>query len=125
MCLNHCLWGFDNLNQPVNSLDLNIDYEINDSCDYVNVDKTLTCEQNNLKCVQINVMGISSKKTEVMHLIDNCLCNDTPDVLLLCETWLMPFSPVLNIPGYETYQRNRVGKKGGRCSNSTGCQIQV
>ena len=61
----------------------------------------------------MNVRGISSKKTEVKHLIDNCLCNDTPDALLLCETWLTPFSPVLSIPGYKMYQRNRTGKKGG------------
>ena len=46
-------------------------------------------------------------------MIDHCLYNDTPDVLLLCETWLTPFSPVLKIPGYETFQRNRIGKKGG------------
>ena len=111
MCLNNCLWGSDNLNLPVNSL--NIDFEMDDSCDYVNVDKTLICDQNSLKCVQMNVRGIASKKTEVKHLIDNCLCNSTPDVLLLCETWLTPFSPVLNIPGYETHQCNRVGKKGG------------
>ena len=61
----------------------------------------------------MNVWGITSKKREVKHLIDNCLYNDTPDVILLCETWLTPFSPVLSIQGYETHQWNRVGKKGG------------
>ena len=109
--MNNCIRGSDNLNLPVTSL--NTDFEMEDSCDYVNVDKTLICDQNSLTCMQMNVRGISSKKTEVKHLIDNCLCNDTADVLLLCETWLTPFSPVLSIPGYETYQCNRVGKKGG------------
>ena len=111
MCLNNCIWGSDNLDLPVTSL--NPDLEMNDSCDYINVDNTLLCDPNSLMCVQMNVRGISSKKTEVKHLIDNCLCNDTPHALLLCETWLTPFSPVLSIPGYETYQCNRTGKKGG------------
>ena len=111
MCLNNCVRGTNNLDLPVSSL--NPEYEIKDSCDYINVDNTLLCDQNSLTCMQMNVRGISSKKTEVRHLIDNCLCNDIPDALLLCETWLTPFSPVLKIPGYETYQRNRIGKKGG------------
>ena len=111
MCLNNCVWGTDKLDLPVSSL--NPEFEIKDSCDYINVDNTLLCDQNSLTCMQMNVRGISSKKTEVRHLIDNCLCNDTPDVLLLCETWLTPFSPILKIPGYETYQHNRIGKKGG------------
>ena len=46
-------------------------------------------------------------------MIDNCLSKGTPDVLLLSETWLTPFLPKLQIPGYETYQRNRLEKKGG------------
>ena len=61
----------------------------------------------------MNVQGISSKKAEVKYLIDHCLYDDTPDVLFICETWLTPFSPILTITGYETYQRNRTGKKGG------------
>ena len=93
MCLNNCVWGTDNLDLPVSSL--NPKLEIKESCDYINVDNTLHCDQNSLTCVQMNVWGISSKKTEVKYLIDHCLYNDTPDVLLLCETWLTPFSPVL------------------------------
>ena len=101
MCLNNCVQGTDNLDLPVSSL--NPEFEIKDSCDYINVDNTLHCDQNSLTCVQMNVRGISSKKTEVKYLIDHCLYNDTPDVLLLCETWLTPFSPILKVPGYETY----------------------
>ena len=111
MCLNNCVRGTDNLDLPVSSL--NPEFEIKDSCDYINVDNTLHCDQNSLICVQMNVWGISSKKAEVKYLIDHCLYDDTPDVLLLCETWLTPFSPILKIPGYETYQCNRIGKKGG------------
>ena len=111
MCLNNCVWGTDNLDLPVSSL--NPEFEKKDSCDYINIDNTLHCDQNSLTCVRMNVRGISSKKTEVKYLIDHRLYNDTPDVILLCETWLTPFSPILKIPGYETYQRNRIGKKGG------------
>ena len=111
MCLNNCVRGTDNFDLPVSSL--NPKFEIKDSCDYINVDNTLLCDQNSLTGVQMNVRGISSKKTEVRHLIDHCLCNDIPDALLLCETWLTPFSSILKVPGYETYQCNRIGKKGG------------
>ena len=111
MCLNNCVQGTDNLNLPVNSL--TPEFEMTDSCDCVNVNSTLHCDQNSLSCVQLNVRGITSKKTEVRYLIDNCLYNDKPDVLLLCETWLTPFSPILKIPGYETFQCNRTAKKGG------------
>ena len=111
MCLNNCVRGTDNLDLPVSSL--NSEFEMNESCDYIDVNNTLHCDRNSLSCVQMNVRGISSKKTELKYLIDNFLYNDTPDVLLLCETWLTPFSPTLKIPGYETFQRNRTCKKGG------------
>ena len=77
------------------------------------LNKSLSCDKDSLRCVQINVKGITSKKSEIKHLIDNCLFDSTLDVLLLCETWLILFSPMLHIPGYETFQRDRVGKKGG------------
>ena len=34
-------------------------------------------------------------------------------MLLLCETWLNPFSPDITIPGYELYWTDRQNKKGG------------
>ena len=61
MCLNNCQRGTDTLQR--NEDNLNFDLESVDSCDYVNVNKTLTYEPNSLKCVQMNVRGISSKKT--------------------------------------------------------------
>ena len=42
MCLNNCVLGTDNLDLPVSSL--NLDFEIKDSCDYINVDNTLLCD---------------------------------------------------------------------------------
>ena len=39
--------------------------------------------------------------------------NKQPDVLLISETWLTPFSPKLDIPGYDLYRQDRVHKKGG------------
>ena len=55
MCLNNCVWGTDNLDLPVSSL--NPEFEIKDSCDYINIDNTLHCDQNSLTCVQMNVRG--------------------------------------------------------------------
>ena len=34
-------------------------------------------------------------------------------MILLCETWLTPFSPTINVPGYEFYHIDRQNKKGG------------
>ena len=38
--------------------------------------------------------------------------NKQPDVLLISETWLTPFSPGLDIPSYELYRQDCVHKKG-------------
>lgn len=50
---------------------------------------------------------------KLKSLIDSCLTDKTPDVLLLCETWLNPFSPNIAISGYEFYRSDRQNKKGG------------
>ena len=39
--------------------------------------------------------------------------NKQPDVLLISETWFTPFSPKLDVPGYELYRQDRLHKKGG------------
>ena len=36
-----------------------------------------------------------------------------PDVLLLSETWLTPFSPKLVVPGYELFHQDRKNKRRG------------
>ena len=58
------------------------------------------------------------------ELIENSLATSIPDVVLLCETWLNPFSPDINITGYETYRNNRTGRKGGGVAILTSTRLR-
>ena len=80
-----------------------------DNCDYVN--NVTDVQRNDLVVMQLNVRGIGSKKSQLIDLVDNSVHNKQPDVLLISETWLMPFSPRLDIPGYELYRQDCVHKK--------------
>ena len=84
-----------------------------DSCNYVEMNNLITTGKGDLTIIQLNVRGITSKQMKVKELIDTSIKSNTPDIILLCETWLNPFSPGLNIAGYDTYQNDRIGKKGG------------
>ena len=89
-----------------------------DSCDYVEMNNLITTEKGELTIIQLNVRGITSKQTKIKELIGTSIKSNTPDIVLLCETWLTPFSPGLTIAGYDTHRNDRIGKKGGRCSNA-------
>ena len=82
-----------------------------DKCDYI-TDKFQSVV-NDLCIVQLNVRGISSKQSSLQHLIENCISNRTPDVLVLSETWLTPFSPTIKVPGYEFCHKDRTSRRGG------------
>ena len=82
-----------------------------DNCDYVN--NVTDVQRNDLVVMQLNVRGIGLKKSQLIDLVDNSVHNKQPDVLLISETWLTPFSPRLDIPSYELYRQDRVHKKGG------------
>ena len=103
--------GFDVLDQELEQHEY-LDEGL-DSCDYVEMNNLITTEKGDLTFIQLNVRGITSKQMKVKELIDASLESNTPDIMLLCETWLNPFSPGLSIEGYETYRNDRIGKKGG------------
>ena len=63
----------------------------------------ITTEKGHLTVIQLNVRGITSKQMKVKELIDTSIKSNTPDIGLLCETWLNPFSLGLTIAGYDTY----------------------
>ena len=65
-----------------------------------------------LVVLQLNI-GISSKKTDLIDLIDTSVQGRQPDVLLLSETWLTPYLPKISIPGYELFHQDRIDKRGG------------
>ena len=82
-----------------------------DTCDYVH--KITDVVPSDLVVIQLNIRGIGSKRSQLLDLIDNSVQRKQPDVLLLSETWLTPFSPKLVVPGYELYHQDQLTKKGG------------
>ena len=78
-----------------------------DRCDYVHKHVTNPCD---LSIVQLNVRGIISKTSKILHFLNN---THEADIILLCETWLTPFSPTINVPGYEFYHIDCQNKREG------------
>ena len=78
-----------------------------EQCDYVVKHVT---KPSDLSIVQLNVRGIISKTSKILHFLNN---THEADIILLCETWLTPFSPSINVPGYEFYHVDRQNKRGG------------
>ena len=106
----HAQRGFDVLDQKLEQHEY-LDEGL-DSCDYVEMNNLIATEKGDLMIIQLNVRGITSNQTKVKELIDTSIKSNTPDIILLCETWLNPFSPGLTIAGYDTYQNDRIGKRG-------------
>ena len=82
-----------------------------DNCDYVT--RITDASINDLVVIQLNIRGLSSKHTQLINLINNAVHDREPDLILLSETWLTPFSPAFSIPGYELYHLDRTNRKGG------------
>ena len=109
MCLHPLTRGLDSLNREITSIrDLLDEF---DSCDYV--DGQFCSSISDLCIVQLNMRGICSKQSQLKHLIDNCVKDGSPDIIIICETWLTPFSPEIRIPGYEFCHKDRNSKWGG------------
>ena len=82
----------------------NVSLEEFDMCDYVQ--KIIDVVPSNLVVIQLNIRGIGSKRSQLFDLIDNSVQRGHPDVILLSETWLSPFPPKLEVPGYELYHQD-------------------
>ena len=54
-----------------------------------------------------------SKTDHLKHVIDNNPCNRTPDLILLCETWLNKQTPSISVPGYNLIRKDQTKKVGG------------
>ena len=74
----------------------NVSLDEFDNCDYVT--RITDVSKNDLIVIQLNIRGISSKQTQLMNLIDTAVHDREPDLILLIETWLTPFSPAFSIP---------------------------
>ena len=108
MCFQKIDRGSDALGRNIDCIKFTI--EDFDSCDYVEQIDTTT---NDLTFVQLNVRGITHKQAKIVDLLENCVKGKDVDVILLCETWLNPFSPTILLPGYNFYHIDRSNKKGG------------
>ena len=65
--------------------------------------------------MQLNIRSLLAHQTELRQLLQVMTNkNFSVDVLLLCETFLMPRTKQLvNIPGYQLVTNNRTSHKGG------------
>ena len=88
MCFHKTSRVLDTLGRCVTSNEYIVDDF--DSCDYV--EQIKICD-NDLMIVQLNIHGVNSKKDRLSSTMHDCIVIKSPDVLLLCETWLTPFSP--------------------------------
>ena len=82
MCLHITDKGTDTLGRNIQSIDYSLDEF--DQCDYVNSD--YTCNVDDLCVIQLNIRGLCSKQSQLKQLIDNCMTERIPDVVILCET---------------------------------------
>ncbi|WP_143217082.1 endonuclease/exonuclease/phosphatase family protein, partial [Acinetobacter baumannii] len=64
-----------------------------------------------LRLAHLNVRSIFHKLDELQLIMEN----KPFDILTISETWLSDNIPTneINIPGYKTQRKDRVGKKGG------------
>ena len=87
--------------------------EFDDTCDYVDAGKVISCEPHDLKVIHLNIRGLNSKLFELNELIDSTFKPHQPEIVLLSETWLKQHSPIPSIAGYRLERCDRTTKKGG------------
>ena len=79
---------------------------------YVDVNNQIHVDTKDLNVIHLNVTGINSKVTDLKYLIEHSLYGSLPDIIALCETWLIKDSLIPNVPGYEFIQKCRENKCG-------------
>ena len=94
-----------------------------DNCDYVY--SVNDVKSSDLVVMKHNVRIISSKKSQLIDLLEHCIHNKQVDIVLISETWLSDCSPALNIPGYQLYRQERVHKKGGGVAILTSSKLRT
>ena len=84
-----------------------------DLCDYEDLNNQVLSNSSDLTIIQHNIRGLNSKLGDIDYLLSHTLAHGTPDIALLCETWLTPNSPKPLISGYTIERADRLHKKGG------------
>ena len=106
MCFQKIDRGTDSLGQRIDELSYVV--EEYDNCDYV---EHVNIDPKDVTIVQLNVRGVASKQTKIIHLLENCVKGSNVDMILLCETWLSPFSLTVSLPSYDFYHIDRSNKR--------------
>ena len=88
-------------------------YTFSDNCDYLSVDSQIKLEHDDLVVLQLNIRGLFGKIEELKRLLGDSFKDKTPDVILLCETWMSANSPDVKLPGYNKFECRRTHKHGG------------
>ena len=94
-----------------------------DNCDYVY--SVNDVKSSDLVVMQLNVRGISSKKSQLIDLLEHSVHNKQVDIVLISETWLSDCSPAIDIPGYELYRQDCLHKKGGGVAILTSSKLRT
>ena len=109
-----CLTPRVKLRLEINASNLKLDNtDLVDNCDYIdwdhidNLNKETT---NKLTVVQLNIRGIKGKYYDIIDLINKL---NSPDVIILCETWLKTNDTQPQISGYKFISKSRQNRKGG------------
>ena len=112
--VNMCLTPRIELRSEINAANLKVDNtDLVDNCDYIdwdhidNLNKETT---NKLTVVQLNIRGIKGKYYDIIDLINKL---NSPDVIILCETWLKTNDIQPQISGYDYIGKSRQNRKGG------------
>jgi hypothetical protein len=96
--------------------DCGIDELIDGECSYISVDSDNIVSMSN-SITHLNIRSLAPKVSELEMLLN--LMN-LPKVMLVTETWLSVYSPVVNISNYCLVSSPRnTGRGGGCCSLCT------
>ena len=110
MCVHPIQIGYDELRRDI--LETKYNYDTIDDCDYIELDRSITKEAEDLMILNLNIRGLYSKLGNLQYLIDN-VSKVAPDVITLSETWSSKNTPKFEIPGYKIFRQDHENKKGG------------
>ena len=82
--------GFDKLGRDITEDIYRNNFE--HSCDYHCNDEPIDKKNLDLSIIQLNVRGVVSKIDKLETLLHKIKKSSTPDIVILCETWLTPSS---------------------------------
>ena len=70
--------------------------EPDDDCDYYGLNRNIDNSHIDITALHLNIRGLNSKIGKLMYLIDNSFKYQSPEIVMLCKTWLKSNSPSHN-----------------------------